>query len=107
MDIIMGKKVTEVDLELVKNYLRIDFNDDDIFLNTLIVSANSFIQSYLKRKYTDFEELPDEFTIACLAIVGHWYGNRSIQAVGTANSAQELKYMFGGLLDPHCVYGEE
>lgn len=107
MDIINGKKVTEIDLEMVKNYLRIDFNDDDIFLNTLIASARSFIQSYLKRKFTDFEELPDEFTIACLAIVGHWYGNRSIQAVGTANSAQELKYMFGGLLDPYRLPGEE
>lgn len=107
MDIINGKKVTEIDLEMVKNYLRIDFNDDDIFLNTLIASAKSFIQSYLKRKFTDFEELPDEFTIACLAIVGHWYGNRSIQAVGTANSAQELKYMFGGLLDPYRLPGEE
>lgn len=96
-------KITELDLAMVKEYLRIDYSDDDILLETMLASAKSFIQNYLKRKFdemiADGEEIPEEFTIACLAIVAHWYEKRAIQ--GDKSTGEELKYMFSGLLDMH------
>lgn len=98
MEPLVSIKITEITLLNVKEYLRIDHDDDDILLKTMIAAAQSFIQSYLNRKFTDFEELPGEFTIACLALVAHWYEQREIQP---EKSAKELNYLFAGLLDMH------
>ncbi|MFB5197878.1 head-tail connector protein [Neobacillus sp. KR4-4] len=92
-------KVTEIDLAYVKDYLRIDFEDDDNMISTMLVASKSFIQSYLNRKFTDFEEIPEEFTIAALALVAHWYEKRGIQS--DKDTAKELSYVFSGLLDMH------
>lgn len=100
---IEGIKVTDVTLEVAKEYLKIDYEDDDQMISTLIVSAKSFIQSYLNRKFSEFEELPDEFTIACLSLVSHWYENRVIHA-DKDTKVSELKYMFSGLLDMHRAW---
>lgn len=94
-----GIKITEIDLDLVKKYLRIDYSDDDEMLMTMLISAKSFIQSYLNKKFEDFDELPDEFTIACLAIISHWYEKREIQS--GKDAGEELSYIFSGLLDLH------
>lgn len=94
-----GVKITEIDLDLVKEYLRIDHNDDDEMLITMLTAAKSFIQSYLNKKFEDFDELPNEFTIACLAIISHWYEKREIQS--SKDSGKELSYIFSGLLDLH------
>jgi uncharacterized phage protein (predicted DNA packaging) len=100
----LGKKITEIDLDFVKEYLRIDHTDDDIMLNAMTAAAQSFIQNYLNRKFTDFVEIPDEFTIACLALVAHWYEKREIQA---EKASQELSYVFSGLLDLHRNWNSE
>lgn len=97
--IIPAVKVTDLDLEMVKNYLRIDYDYDDAFISTILSSSKSFIQYYLNKKFSDFEELPDEFTIACLAICGHWYENRKIESSGAA--MKEISYIFSGILDMH------
>ncbi|ARK29047.1 head-tail connector protein [Halalkalibacter krulwichiae] len=91
--------ITELDLDLVKQYLRIDHNEDDVLLTTMLYSAKSFIQSYLNKRFEEFETIPDEFTIACLAILAHWYERREIQ--GDKDTRGELKYVFSGLLDLH------
>lgn len=78
--------------------MRIDHDDDDSLLETMLSAAQSFIQSYLKQKFTDFEEIPSEFTIACLALVSHWYERREIQP---EKVTKELNYVFSGLLDIH------
>ena len=94
-------KITELDIDLVKDYLRIDHNDDDEFLTIVLVSARSYIQSYLNQKFEDFDEVPDEFTIACLAICAHWYENRQVQSESTGKGMKELGYIFSGILDLH------
>lgn len=94
-----GLKITEITINEVKEYLRIDHDDDDIMLTTMLYAAKSFIQSYLNRKFIEFEEIPDEFTIACLALVSHWYEQREIQ--GTKDTGKEVPYIFSGILDLH------
>ena len=94
-------KITDLKVEHVKDYLRIDHSLDDIFIsNTLIPSAQSFIQTQLNQKFDDFEEVPDEFTIAGLALISYWYENREIQP---EKSGKELNYLFAGLLDLHRI----
>lgn len=100
-----GVKITDLDLVLVKEYLRIDHTDDDNMLTMMLVAAKSFIQSYLNQKFADFEEIPDEFTIACLALVSHWYEKREVQSEKV--SKNELAYVFSGLLDLHRNWNNE
>lgn len=92
-------KITEIDLDFLKNYLKIDFEDDDILLFTMLSASKSYIQSYLNRDFDDFEVVPLEFTIACLALVAHWYEKREIQS--EKSTKEELKFVFSGLLDIH------
>lgn len=93
----------EVDLTVVKNYLRIDFDDpdNDKMLNIILTSAKSFVQTYLNWKFTDVPEIPAEITIALLAIVEHWYKNRGVTSEDA--TVNELPYVFSGILDMHRV----
>ena len=105
---INGGKVTDLNLISVKDYLRIDHPDDDLLLETMLAAAKSFIQSYLNKKFSDFElegNIPDEFTIACLALTSHWYEKREIQS--EKNTKGELSYVFSGLLDLHRNWNSE
>lgn len=63
-------------------------------------AAKKFIENYLNKKLSDFEELPEEFNIAELAIIAHWYEKREIQP---ERSGKELNYLFAGLLDSHRI----
>ena len=97
--------ITDIDIEIVKDFLSIDHSDDDIFIsNALIPAAKSFIQTQLNRKFDDFEELPHEFTIAALNLIAYWYENRDIQP---EKSGSELNYLFAGLLDSHRIFQVE
>jgi uncharacterized phage protein (predicted DNA packaging) len=98
-------KINEVDLDFVKGYLRVDHNVDDDLINTMIVAAKNFIQFYLNRKFDEFEEIPEEFTIALLAIVAHWYENRQIQSADSTQN--ELPYIFSDLLDLYRNWNNE
>lgn len=91
-------KVTEIDLEILKNYLRIDFDYDDVFLETILAASKSFIQSYLNKRFDEFDELPYEFTISCLALCAHWYENKRIE---NKRDSKESIYVFAGILDMH------
>ena len=103
-----GVKVTDLDLALVKEYLKVDFEDDDVLITTMLYGARSFIQSYLNRKFTDWttDELPDEFTIAALAIIAHWYDTRAVTP-DKSLTKDELPYVFAGLLDLHRNWNAE
>lgn len=86
-----------------KDYMRIDFDDEDNdrFIDSLLLAAKSFVQSYLNWKFDDpnIAEVPKEITIAVLAIGEHWYKNRGI--LPEEASKQELPYVFSGILDMH------
>ena len=94
-------KVTELTLDYVKDYMRVDIEEDDLLIQHMIIAAQSFIQSHLNRKFTDWtnigEEVPPEFTISALTMIAHWYENRTI----SAEVAKETLYSFSGILDQH------
>ena len=94
-------KITDLDISFVKNYLRVDFEEDDLFIDMLITASQGFIQTYLNQKFTDFEEVPDELTIPALNLIAHWYENREIT---TDRGAHEILYSFSGILDMHRLW---
>lgn len=86
-----------VDLEFVKNYLKVDFDEDDVLISTFILGGKSYIESFLNRKIADFgTEVPQEFTIALLGIVAHWYDERKMDGADS-----EQMHMFTNILTPY------
>lgn len=91
---ILNKSFEDIDVPFLKEYLRIeeDFNDDDILLETCIISAKSYIHNYLGEEV----EIPQEATMALLILCSYWYQQRTITSEGEAK--RELPYVFEGLL---------
>lgn len=94
----------EIDLEYAKNYLKVDFDDpqEDLFIETLILASKSFVETYLNRRLTDFNEdgtYPEEINVARLNLMSQWYDTRAIMT--PRSNVKELEYVFAGLLDPH------
>ena len=92
------------DIAIVKNFLRVDHDEDDVFIALLLPAAQTFIENYLGRKLSEFDELPEEFNIAFLNIISHWYEKREMQP---ERSGKELNYLFSDLLDSHRIFQVE
>ena len=62
-----------ITLKQAKDYLRIDFKEDDLFVKKLIKAS----EKYIKNIVADYKsnELVD---IAQLLLIEHWYFNRTI-----------------------------
>jgi uncharacterized phage protein (predicted DNA packaging) len=71
-------KVSEITIEVLKNYVRVDFNDDDTLLNAILVGSKSFVAGYTGLTTEDLD-LYEDITIAVLVISAEMYENRSFQ----------------------------
>ena len=91
----------DIDVTMVKEYMRIDFDDpdNDRTIEIMLSAAKAFTQSYLGWKFNDHENVPSEINIAILSITEHWYKNRGILAEN--RTVQELPFVFTGILDLH------
>lgn len=100
LDDIQDTPVSAIDLDYVKNYLRVDYDDDDAYIETLMKAAESFVQSYLGMTFDevrdDYGELKPEITIPYLTIISHWYDRRELQA--HRNTEKELDFVFSDVL---------
>lgn len=72
-----------ITLDLVKQNLRIDGNDEDAYLTFLISVAVEYAKGI-----TGIEnnaEAPARYTMICNLLVAHWYSNREAVSVGSVN----------------------
>ena len=81
-----------VDLTVVKEYLRLDHDSEDGYLNILVLLSAEICANYLR---TDLpEELPESVRQAQLLIIGYFYENRE----GTRDGVPSAVF---ALLDPY------
>ncbi|MDH2998676.1 hypothetical protein A1D22_02610 [Pasteurellaceae bacterium LFhippo2] len=73
----------KIDIDEIKNYLRIDHDEDDALLDTLAESALEVAQTHIGKRWG--EETTAEsvrFTkgikVGCLMYIGHLYANREV-----------------------------
>lgn len=70
--------VSEDDLALLKNSLRIDSNSDDSLLTKLVVAARKNIIGRIGNKVATFyDDNHEEFNLATVLLASHYYNNRS------------------------------
>ena len=100
---LLAKKINELDLQFVKDYLKVDYNEDDNLISAITLAAQSYVQTMLgyriTEEFTTRENIPDELTIAALMIIAHWYDNRQIQTAGTLGV--EIQFAVTAIIDAH------
>lgn len=89
-------KTSELTLDVIKQYLRIDGNDDDILLNAFLSASIQYCTSYMGCTLEDLEKY-DDVTIVILALISDSYEVRQFTtSIVTTNPIMQ------GVLDLHC-----
>lgn len=95
----------QITLQEVKNYLKVENNDDDNLINSLLTAAIQYCEVFLGRpineeKMTDENrwEVPEMIKIAILMLIAHWYENRGV--IGDKLTG-EIAYSVSALLWPY------
>ena len=64
-----------MELEKLKEYLRVDDTEDDELISSLQTAA----EEYLTNAGVEKDYKKELYTLAIKLLVSHWYGNRTIQ----------------------------
>lgn len=89
-------KTSELTLDVIKQYLRIDSNDDDILLNAFLSASIQYCTSYMGCTLEDLEKY-DDVTIVILALISDSYEVRQF-----TTSTVTTNPIMQGVLDLHC-----
>ena len=65
-------------LQETKVFLRVDGDEDDTLISSLIITAQVLTEDILRRPLSEFGELPDPIKQAMLIIVGTLYEERQV-----------------------------
>lgn len=65
-----------LELDEVKQYLRIDGDEENTLVTSLILMATEMVEDVLRRKMSDFEVVPETVRQAVLLTVATLYENR-------------------------------
>ena len=65
-------------LQETKDFLRLDGDDEDALVSSLIVTAKEMVEDVLRYKLTEFVEIPETVHQAMLILVGTLYEERQI-----------------------------
>ena len=68
-------KVSDINTEIIKNYLRIDTDDDDIMLEHILNASIDFCKNYTGRTLEELEQYND-VPLAVLCLCSDLYENR-------------------------------
>lgn len=67
-----------INIESIKNSLRIDHNEDDSLLGTIIETAESYVFGAISASEDDYQTVSDyeQYEWAVSLLAQHWYLNR-------------------------------
>ena len=65
-------------LQETKDFLRLDGDDEDALVSSLIVTAKELTEVVLRRKLTEFKEVPETVHQAMLIVVATLYEERQV-----------------------------
>lgn len=67
-----------LNLAETKEFLRLDGDDEDTLVSSLIVTAKDLTEDIMRRKLNEFEEVPETVRQAMLILVATLYEERQI-----------------------------
>lgn len=86
-------KLSQLDLDFVKDYLKIDYEDDDKELGLYIQASLSYIKNNTRLSWEEIDEKPDLIIIA-LQLISHFYENKT----ATVKQGTNIDKMFNSIL---------
>lgn len=97
-------KFSDLDVDFCKQYLKIDWDDDDIEINLYLESAKSFVMQHSEKTEEELDEITFS-TICVMKLVSDFYHNRMSHnsvSYGVDNFLKEMllkirTYNLGGL----------
>lgn len=94
--------MTMLTLDEVKNYLRVDFEEDDSLIMLLIEASKNYIRTELQIELEErFEVMPPELSLAMLLLISYWYDERTAMVnVKNRTLSTEVKYGVASILNP-------
>ena len=69
-----------ITLDKVKEHIRLDVDDEDIYIATLINAATLHVTGITGVE--NDAEAPATYDIVCLLLIAHWYANREAVSIG-------------------------
>lgn len=78
-----------LDLQETKEFLRVDGDEEDALISSLIVTAKDLTEDVMRRKLSDFRELPEPVRRAMLILVATLYEERQVSKGKTGVSVAD------------------
>ena len=92
-------KLSQLDLDFVKEYLKVDFSDDDKELELYIQASISYIKNNTKLSVEELDEIPD-LTVVAIQLIAHFYDNKSI----IIKQGSNIDKMFSSILSQYWSF---
>lgn len=93
-------KFSEVTVNDLKDYARVDHDDEDLLFETILEAARSHIRAYTGLTDEILDTLPDT-TIALYVIANEMYENRTGTSID--NKASKFNELLDRILGSHSV----
>ena len=78
-----------LDLQETKEFLRVDGDEEDALISSLIVTAKDLTEDVMRRKLSDFKEMPEAVRQAMLVLVATLYEERQVSKGKTGVSVAD------------------
>lgn len=98
------ENVLNMSLETIKNFLRVDLDDedDDTLIKLFWNAAKNHVETLIQKKMEEWEpQPPSDITLACLILTQHFYDKRSIEYV-----SEKMYASVNSLIEPYYQYGK-
>ena len=88
-------------LQETKDFLRLDGDDEDALVSSLIVTAKELTEGVLRRKLTEFMEVPETVHQAMLIVVATLYEERQVAKDKSGVDIKETLDLVRRMLSAH------
>lgn len=78
-------------LEEIKNYLRVDYDEDDDYIYSLIIASENYLYNATGKQFNSRNELAKQ---CCRVLIYDWYKDKglTIRATKNTNVSEKVKY---------------
>lgn len=90
-------KVSEVTLQIMKDYMRVDYDDDNQQITAIMAAAKSYIMGYTGLSAESIDEKPD-ITVAFQVLINEMYSQRQLTV-----DKDKVNMVVSTILGMHCI----
>ncbi|WP_133016916.1 head-tail connector protein [Clostridium cuniculi] len=82
-----------IELKDAKNFLKVDYDDEDSIIEDLIISAEMYLKNATGKEFTNENKLA---VLYCKVLITDWYNNREL--MHQKNESDKVRYTLQSIL---------